>query len=83
MCYGCGSPIRSDTSYVPLPPHDIVINFKEHRCYKDPATQEMRLTQNDGNTYYHMMQRCILQKHPGFDKTKLSISEEKQSQVLD
>ena len=75
-CYGCGSAIRTDTSYILSPPHDIVINFKEHRYYRDPTTQEMHLTKSDENTYYHMMRQCILYKHPSFEKSMLTISEE-------
>ena len=28
MCYGCASPIRTDTSTVPPPPHDLIIRYK-------------------------------------------------------
>ena len=82
-CYGCGSAIRTDTSNIPPPPHDIVINFKERRYYKDPTTQEMRLTKSDENTYYHMMPRCILYKHPNFEKSMLSIPKEIHIQLQD
>ena len=82
-CYGCGSAIRTDTSYVPPPPHDIVINFKERRYYKDPTTQEMRLTKSDENTYYHMMRKCVLYKHPSFEKSMISIPEDVHSQLQD
>lgn len=33
MCYGCKSPMRTDTSIVPLPPYDFVIGYKERRWY--------------------------------------------------
>ena len=36
-CYGCGNPIRTDLSYVPPPPHDIVVTYKERHYYKDPG----------------------------------------------
>ena len=65
-CYGCGSPIRTDTSYLPSPPHDIVISYRERRYYRDPSTKEMRLSQQDENTYYHCMLKCVQLKHPLF-----------------
>ena len=43
-CYGCRNPIRKDLSYIPSPPHDIIISYKERRYYRDLTTQEMRLT---------------------------------------
>ena len=62
MCYG---PIRSNTSIVPSLPHDIVIRYKERRYYHDPETQALKLTSKEENTY-HLMQQCILMKHPSF-----------------
>ena len=59
----------------------IVINFKERRYYKDPTTQEMCLTKSDEITYYHVMRRCILYKHPSFEKSMLSIPEDVRSQL--
>lgn len=78
-CYGCGNPIRSDTTYVPPPPHDIVVSYKERRYYRDPATQELRLTQNEENTYYHCMLRCVNLKHPSFIGSMLEIDETRPS----
>ena len=75
--------VPADTSYVPPPPHDIVINFKERRYYKDPTTQEMRLTKSDENTYYHMMRKCVLYKHPSFEKSMIFIPEDVHSQLQD
>lgn len=72
-CYGCGSPIRKDLSYIPPPPHDLVVSHKERRYYKDPNTHEMRLTSNEDNTHYHLMLRCITQKHPAFKGWMLQI----------
>lgn len=72
-CYGCGNPIRSDLSYIPPPPHDIVVSYKERRYYRDPASHELRLTQNEENTYYHMVRRCVLQKHPVFQSSMLKV----------
>ena len=71
-CYGCRNPIRKDLSYIPSPPHDIVISYKERRYYRDPTTQEMRLTQNDENTYYH---KCVHQKHSSFQGSMLNVPE--------
>ncbi len=65
-CYGCGNPIRTNLSYIPPPPHDVVIAYKERRYYKDPSTHEMRLTPSDENTYYHLMVKCVQLKHPAF-----------------
>ena len=44
--YGCGNPIRTDLSYIPPPPHDVVVSYKERRYYRDLITHEMRLTPN-------------------------------------
>ena len=33
MCYGCSNPIRTDTSVVPPPPHNVVIAYKEIKWY--------------------------------------------------
>ena len=73
-CYGCGNPIRKDVSYIPPPPHDIVVSYKERRYYRDPATQDLRLTQNDENTYYHCMLKCIQLKHPMFQGPMLKVN---------
>lgn len=75
-CYGCGNAIRRDVSCLPSPPHDIVVAYKERRYYKDPTTHELRLTQNDENTYYHCMLRCISMKHPAFRGTLLNIPDD-------
>lgn len=74
-CYGCGNPIRSDTKHVPPPPHDIVVSYKERRYYRDAATQELRLTPKEENTYYHFMLSCVHQKHPLFVGSMLEIGE--------
>ena len=74
-CYGCGNPVRSNTSYVPPPPHDIVISYKERRHYRDPTTQELRLTHKEENTYYHFMLSCIHLKHPAFVGSMLEIGD--------
>ena len=76
MCYGCASPIRTDTSTIPPPPYDLVIRFKERRSYHDPITQQPKLTKNEENTYYHPLRRCVLIKHPSFQPWMLVISHE-------
>ena len=43
MCYGCSNPIRTDTSVVPPPPHNIVIAYKKRRWYWDLHAQLMKL----------------------------------------
>ena len=35
-CYGCGNPIRTDLSYIPPPPHDVVVSYRERRYYRGP-----------------------------------------------
>ena len=60
-CYGCASNIRTDTSTIPDLPYDLVVQYKERRYYRDTATQCIKLTKNEENTYYHPMQRCIIQ----------------------
>lgn len=72
-CYGCGNPIRMDLASVPPPPNDVVVSYKERRYYKDPSSHEMRVTQKEENTYYHVMQRCISLKHPEFHASMLKI----------
>ena len=74
-CYGCGSPIRKDTSSVPPPSHDLIINFRERRLFRDPNTHQMRLSANVENTYYHAMLSCILQKHPAFKVYMLTVDD--------
>ena len=66
MCYGCSSPIRTDTSSIPLPPYDLVIRYKERRFYCDPKSQTEKLTKNKENTYYHSLKQCVTRKHPTF-----------------
>ena len=39
MCYGCNSPICTDSTTVSSPPHDMVIAYEERRWYQDPHTQ--------------------------------------------
>ena len=73
MCYGCSSPIRTDVTTVPEPPYDIIICYKERRYYKDQATQSLKLTKQEENTYYYCMKTCILNKHPGFTSIFLYI----------
>lgn len=73
MCYGCASPIRTDTSTVPSPPHDLIIRYKERRYYRDPITKDLKLTPKEQNTYYHLMKTCVLIKHPGFRPNLLHI----------
>ena len=75
-CYGCASNIRTDTSTIPDPPYDLVVRYKERRYYRDTATQSMKLTKNEENTYYHPMQRCIQMKHPSFNTNMLDIPAE-------
>ena len=58
MCYGCNSPICTDTTTVPPPPHDMVIAYKERGWYRDPHTQTMKLTSTAENTYYHFTKVC-------------------------
>ena len=74
-CYGCGNPIRTDLSYIPPPPHDVVVSYRERWYYRDLITHEMRLTPNEENTYYHLMLWCITRKHPMFQGFMLKISE--------
>ena len=73
MCYGCNSPIRTDVATIPEPPYDIIIRYKERRYYKDKATQSLKLTKQEENTYYHCMKTCILNRHPGFTSNFLYI----------
>lgn len=82
-CYGCGNAIRKDVSFVPPPPHDIVVSHKERRYYRDPNTQEMRLTSSDNNTHYHLMLRCITHKHPAFQMWMLEVPDDIKSTLLD
>ena len=82
-CYGCGNPIRQDISYVPPPPHDVVISYRERRYYRDPTTHEMRLTQTEENTYYHLMLRCVTLKHRAFHGSMLKIPESSVSNLQD
>lgn len=72
MCYGCKSPMRTDTSIVPLPPYDFVIGYKERRWYRDPTTQAMKLSPKQENTYYHFS-RCVEMKHPSFNSSMLYV----------
>jgi len=76
MCYGCGSPIRTDTSTIPPPPYDLIVRFKERRHYRDPVTKKLKLTAKEENTYYHCMIACIRAKHPGFSTSLLSVTED-------
>lgn len=73
MCYGCASPIRTDTSTVPAPPHDLIICYKERRYCRDLVTKNLKLTPKEENTYYHLMKTCVLSKHPGFSPHLLYI----------
>ena len=74
-CYGCGNPIRKDTTQVPPPPHDMIISYRERRLYRDPNTHQMRLTATEENTYYHAMRSCIMQKHPAFQVDMLKVED--------
>ena len=74
-CYGCGYSIRTDLSYIPPPPHDVVVSYRERRYYRDSTTHEMRLTPTEENTYYHLMFWCITRKHPMFHGSILKIPE--------
>ena len=76
ICYGCANPIRDNTSIVPPPPHDIVVRFKERRYYRDPTSQELKLTKKEENTYYHFMKQCVLLKHPGFHPSMLHVPDD-------
>lgn len=76
MYYGCASPIRTDTSTVPAPPHDLIIHYKERRCYRDPVTKNLKLTPKEESTYYHLMKMCIISKHPGFTPKLIHIPPE-------
>lgn len=66
-CYGCGNPIHMELSYIPPPPHDLVVSHKERRYYRDPNTHEMRLTSNENNTHYHLMYYSEAPSIPGVD----------------
>lgn len=74
-CYGFGSPICKDTSCVPPPPHDLIINYSERHLFRDPNTHHMHLTATEENTYYHVMLTCILQKHPAFQSHMLKVAD--------
>ena len=74
-CYGCGSPIRKDTSCIPPPPHDLIISYRERHFFRDPHSHQMRLTANEENTYYHVMSSCLLQKHPAFQAYMLKVAD--------
>ena len=74
-CYGCGSPIRKDTSVIPSPPHDLIISYRERRFFRDPNSHQMCLTANEENTYYHVILSCILQKHPAFQGYMLKVAD--------
>ena len=82
MCYGCATPIRTNTTTVPEAPYDIIIRYKERRYYKDQATKSLKLTTKEENTYYHCMKTCILNKHPGFTSSLLYIPPELISTLL-
>ena len=73
-CHGCASNICADTSAVPKPPYDQVVQYREQRYYRDINTQMVKLTKNEESTYYHPMQRCIRMKHPYFNPSLLDIS---------
>ena len=63
MCYGCASPICTDTSTVPSPPYDMVIRYKERISYRDPKTNTEGDTADKKKTFYHPLKRCVLLKH--------------------
>lgn len=81
-CYGCTCNIRDDTSTIPNPPYDLVVRYKEWRYYRDTSTQTLKLTKNEENTYYHLMQRCIQMKHPSFNASMLYIPAEIMDNLL-
>ena len=74
MCYACSNPIRTDTSVVPPPPHNVVIAYKERRWYWDPHTQLMKLTATAENKCYRALHKKVCQNEtPKFHDNMIHI----------
>ena len=70
VCYGCSNPIRTDTSVVPPPPHNVVMAYKERRWYWDLHAQLMKLIATAENKCYQVLHKKVcLNEKPKFHNT--------------